>query len=395
MRFTDRAAAGRHLAERLTRFRNEDPVVAGLPRGGVPVAFAVARALHAPLDVIVVRKLGLPWQPEVAFGALGEGAVRVVDEDLVRRTRLTPEQVEAVTEAEREVLRRRVARLRAGRARIPLAGRTVLVVDDGVATGATARAACLVAKAQGAARVIFAAPVAAPSAVADLAGSADEVVCPVTPKGFRAVGQWYRDFRPTSDDDVEELLRRSCQGDANRLPRGTAATAKSSTATKSRRTTMTDTIHRRTPPQGLVNAVNPLVRAMAASPLHRLLDTSVLVLHLTGRRTGRHYDVPVGFADLGDALLVVTQHRWRANLRDVTKVLVTHEGRTRVMRAQLTEDPAEVAGQLGKAIARLGRKDAQRRFGLSLPVDHEPDADELESAVREFSLATITLCESD
>ncbi|MBE1493920.1 hypothetical protein H4696_001020 [Amycolatopsis lexingtonensis] len=154
---------------------------------------------------------------------------------------------------------------------------------------------------------------------------------------------------------------------------------------------MSDTITRRIPPQRLITAVNPLVRAIAGSSLHRLLDASVLVLHLTGRRTGRQYDIPVGFADLGDALLVVTQHRWRANLRDATEVTVTHRGRTRKMRARLEEEPSTVAGRLGEAIVRLGRTDAQRRFGLTLPDHRDPDPAELEAAVREFSLATITL----
>ncbi|WIY00526.1 phosphoribosyltransferase [Amycolatopsis mongoliensis] len=211
MRFADRADAGRRLARRLDDFPAGNAVVVGLPRGGVPVAFVVARALHAPLDVIVVRKLGLPWQPELALGALGEDDVRVVDEDLVRRTGVTAAELEAVTRAESAELRRRVARFRAGRERVPLAGRTVVVVDDGVATGATARAACRVARAQGAARVVLAVPVCAPSALHALAAVADEVVCLWAPAGFRAVGQWYRDFRQTSDEEVTDLLRRAAE----------------------------------------------------------------------------------------------------------------------------------------------------------------------------------------
>ncbi|MFG1643520.1 nitroreductase/quinone reductase family protein [Amycolatopsis sp. NPDC049252] len=158
---------------------------------------------------------------------------------------------------------------------------------------------------------------------------------------------------------------------------------------------MSDTISRRIPPQRLITAMNPLVRAIAGSPLHRLLGTSVLVLHVTGRRTGRHYDIPVGFADLGDTLLVVTRHRWRVNLRGTTAVSVTHRGHTRRMHAQLTEDPAAVAVRLGEAITRLGRKNAQRRFGLALPDDRDPGPAELEAAIREYSLATITLRDDD
>ncbi|MEU0535777.1 nitroreductase/quinone reductase family protein [Amycolatopsis tolypomycina] len=154
---------------------------------------------------------------------------------------------------------------------------------------------------------------------------------------------------------------------------------------------MSDTITRRIPPQRLITAVNPLVRAIAGSRLHRLLDASVLILHLTGRRTGRHYDIPVGYADLGDALLIVTQHRWRANLRDTTEVTVTRQGFTQQMHAQLEEKPSTVASRLSKAIVQLGRTDAQRRFGLALPAHRNPDPAELEAVVREYFLATITL----
>ncbi|MGW4060806.1 nitroreductase/quinone reductase family protein [Amycolatopsis sp. NPDC004747] len=154
---------------------------------------------------------------------------------------------------------------------------------------------------------------------------------------------------------------------------------------------MSDTITRRIPPQRLITAMNSLVRAIAGSRLHRLLDANVLILHLTGRRTGRHYDIPVGFADLDDALLIVTQHGWRANLRDSTEVTVTHRGFTQQMHAELEEEPSTVAGQLSKAIAQLGRTDAQRRFGLTLPAHRDPDPAELEAVVREYSLATITL----
>jgi len=169
----------------------------------------VANALHAPLDVIVVRKLGLPRQPEFALGAIGEDDVRVLDDNLVEHTGVTAPQLAAVDDRERAELHRRVTRYRAGRNRLPLRGRTVLIVDDGIATGATARAACRVARAQGAARVVLAVPVCAPSAITTLAADADDVVCLQAPRGFRAVGQWYRDFRPTSDDEVAALLRQA------------------------------------------------------------------------------------------------------------------------------------------------------------------------------------------
>src|SRR5689334_22147047 len=154
MTFTDRADAGRQLGKALLAYRDQEVVVLGLPRGGVPVAYQVARALDAPLDVIVVRKLGLPYQPELAMGAIGEGGVRVVNDDVVRIAGVAPADVDAVETVERAELDRRVRRLRPHRTRQPLLGRTAIIVDDGVATGATARAACRVARAQGATKVV-------------------------------------------------------------------------------------------------------------------------------------------------------------------------------------------------------------------------------------------------
>jgi putative phosphoribosyl transferase len=211
MPFIDRTEAGRRLARRLESLPAEDLVVLGLPRGGVPVAFEVARALAAPLDVIVVRKLGVPYQPELAVGAIGEGDVRVVNEQVRRDAQVTAAELDAVERSERAELARRVARFRAGGDRVPLAGRIALIVDDGVATGSTARAACQVARAQGAARVIVAVPVGAADALTALREDADEVVCLETPRWFAAVGQWYRHFPQISDREVTELLRRAAQ----------------------------------------------------------------------------------------------------------------------------------------------------------------------------------------
>lgn len=209
MLFRDRIDAGRRLAERLEPLRGEDTVVLGLPRGGVPVAFEVARALDAPLDVIVVRKLGLPYQPELALGAIGEGDVLVLNDEVMRHVHMSAEDLVEAEHAERAELLRRVEKFRGPRERIALTGRTALIVDDGVATGSTARAACQVARAQGADRVILAVPVGAGDSIRSLRRDADDVVCLEEPARFMAVGQWYRDFRQTSDGEVTALLDRA------------------------------------------------------------------------------------------------------------------------------------------------------------------------------------------
>ncbi|MFI5525305.1 phosphoribosyltransferase family protein [Streptomyces platensis] len=212
MLFTDRADAGHRLAEALQHLEGEEPVVLGLPRGGVPVAFHVARALNAPLDVIVVRKLGVPYQRELGFGAIGEGGVRVISDDIVRRGRLEQADLASVEHAEAAELARQAERFRAGRPRLSLEGRTAIVVDDGIATGATAAAACQVVRAQGAARVVLAVPVAPPDAAERLRTAADEFVCLSTPFAFSAVGEWYRDFSQTPDDEVVALLAQAAAG---------------------------------------------------------------------------------------------------------------------------------------------------------------------------------------
>ncbi|MBE3012173.1 phosphoribosyltransferase [Microbispora sp. NEAU-D428] len=206
--FVDRRDAGLRLGERLRGLPwTEDAVVLGLPRGGVPVAFQVARALGAPLDVIVVRKLGVPYQPELGFGAIGEGGVRVLNPDVVRLANITRAEMAEVERRERAELERRARRFRGGREPVDLAGRTVIVVDDGIATGGTARAACQVARAHGASRVVLAVPVGAPETIASLRRDADEVVCLDTPDHFYAIGAWYDDFTQASDEDVVECLR--------------------------------------------------------------------------------------------------------------------------------------------------------------------------------------------
>jgi putative phosphoribosyl transferase len=211
--FCDRVDAGRHLADvvRGAGIDGGGHVVLGLPRGGVPVAEEVRRALGAPLDVIVVRKLGVPFQPELAMGAIGEDGVRVENEGVVESIPLSAHDVDAVEQAERVELERRARLYRGDRRRLDLHGRGVVIVDDGIATGSSARAACQVARALGASRLVLAVPVAPKAAFASLDDVCDALLCVATPEPFHAVGEWYDDFGPTTDDEVIEVLRRSAQ----------------------------------------------------------------------------------------------------------------------------------------------------------------------------------------
>jgi len=210
--FDDRTEAGRQLGSRMDFLRGRDVVVLGLPRGGVPVAFEVAEALHAPLDVLLVRKLGVPFRPELAFGAIGEGGVRVISDDVVREARLSDRQIAAVETMQWDELQRRSERFRAGHPRISLRGRVAVIVDDGIATGATARAACQVARAQGASRVVLAVPIGPPDTARRFATCADDVVCLLKPESYFAVGQGYRNFTQTTDGEVVALLDRARRG---------------------------------------------------------------------------------------------------------------------------------------------------------------------------------------
>ena len=208
MVFVNRAAAGRELAEQLRDLAGPDLVVLGLPRGGVPVAYEVARSLGgAPLDVIVVRKVGVPFQPELAMGAVGEGGVRVVNERVCRSAQVGPDEFAAAADREQAEVDRRALRFRADRPPLPLAGRVAVVVDDGIATGSTARAACQVARAQGAARVVLAVPVGPRGTPERMRDVADGVVCLRRPWAFGSVGQWYLDFGQISDAEVVALLQ--------------------------------------------------------------------------------------------------------------------------------------------------------------------------------------------
>lgn len=209
--FPDRRSAGRALGAALDHLRGEDVVVLGLPRGGVPVADEVARRLGAPLDAVVVRKIGLPGQPELAMGAVGEGGVVVRNDGLLRRTGTDEQAFAEVVAREQAEVERRGTRLRQGRAPRQVRGRTAVVVDDGLATGSTARAAVQVLRAAGARRIVLAVPVAPADALGGLRHDADEVVAVLAPHHFRSVSTWYRDFSPTSEQEVVSLLHAGSQ----------------------------------------------------------------------------------------------------------------------------------------------------------------------------------------
>lgn len=206
-RFRNRIDAGRQLAAALAKYANRPGVIVlGLPRGGIPVAAEVARALHVPLDVFVVRKLGVPGHEEYAMGAIASGGVRLLDRRTVAAAGLTPAQVESVTAAERAELERRERSYRGDRPFPELTRRTVILVDDGLATGASMRAAIEALRQERPARIVVAVPVAAPETCHAFRHVADEIVCAATPEPFYAVGRWYDDFSQTTDQEVHELL---------------------------------------------------------------------------------------------------------------------------------------------------------------------------------------------
>jgi putative phosphoribosyl transferase len=210
VRFRDRFHAGQILAERLQSVSGDpDLLVLALPRGGVPVAYEVARRLHAPLDVFVVRKLGVPGHEELAMGAIASGGVRVLDNATVKALGITPEEVEAITQRELHELERQERAFRDGRPAPAVAGKTVVLVDDGLATGATMRAAALALRSRNVKRLIVAVPVASAQTCREFQNEVNEVVCLLTPEPFYAVGLWYEDFSQVSDEEVRRLLERA------------------------------------------------------------------------------------------------------------------------------------------------------------------------------------------
>lgn len=211
--FKDRAEGGRFLAQKLSQYANDpNVVVLGLPRGGVPVAYEVARALNAPLDVFVVRKLGLPEFEECAMGAIASGGMRVLDEELISRLKIPRDLVDEITAIEFTELERRERLYRGTRTPVNVTGRTVIIVDDGLATGSTMRAAVRALRKKNPQKIVVAVPVGARDTCKSFTNEVDTVaVCATTPEPFRAVGLWYRDFSQTTDEEVQQLLRKAEQ----------------------------------------------------------------------------------------------------------------------------------------------------------------------------------------
>jgi putative phosphoribosyl transferase len=208
--FHDRTEAGKLLAKQLTAYANRDDVlVLALPRGGVPVAFEVARALHAPLDVIIVRKLGVPGQEELAMGAIATGGVRILNKDVVQFLDIPDEIIDKIAENEQKELERRERLYRGDRPVYAVQGRTIILVDDGIATGATMHAAVAALKQRQPTRIIIAVPTAAPSTCDEFEAEVDELVCLIRPEPFIAVGYWYKQFSQTSDEEVRSMLEQA------------------------------------------------------------------------------------------------------------------------------------------------------------------------------------------
>jgi len=217
--FVNRREAGEDLATKLTTYANRpDVLVLALPRGGVPVGFSVARALHVPLDVFLVRKLGVPGHEELAMGAVASGGVRVLNSDVVAILRIPASLIDTIASRELQEIERRERHYRARRPAVEVQGRTLILVDDGLATGATMRAAVTALRQRHPARVIVAVPIAAPETCAELGTEVDEIVCARTPEPFYAVGLWYDDFTQVSDEEVRDLLMAAARGHDTAAP---------------------------------------------------------------------------------------------------------------------------------------------------------------------------------
>jgi putative phosphoribosyl transferase len=357
--FVDRVDAGRQLARQLEHLRGQDVVVLGLPRGGVPVAYEVAEHLEAPLDVVVVRKLGLPFQPEVAMGAIGEGGVRVLDQSLIARAGVTPRELEDVERCERATLEDRVARLRRGRTRVDLHGRVAVIVDDGLATGSTARVACEVVRRHGAAHVVLAVPVAPRDSLRHLQGP-DEIVCVSAPGAFLAVGHHYRDFTPTTDDEVAVLLDRAARRAAARLTAAEEPDCDEDVMIPVRAATLSGHLYLPEPARGVVvfahgsgsSRHSPRNRFVASVLRRAGLGTLLLDLLTPAEETDRTnvFDISL----LAGRLVEVTN--WLSRRRDAAGARIGYFGASTGAGAALWA-AAEQGQRISAVVSRGGRPD--------------------------------------
>ncbi len=379
--FKDRRDAGRRLAEQLEQFRGERPVVVGIPRGGVPVAAEVARALGAPLDVAVVRKVGAPQNPEFAIGALAEGGVHVLSQQVVRDTGLSDAALRTLIEGVERELDERIERCRGARVPVEIAGRTVILVDDGLATGRSALAAVISLRKRGARRVILAVPVAAPASVEALRAEADEVVCVEMPADLWAVGLWYEDFSPTSDEEVATLLAENAATVANAAAQ---AAADASAPGASRPAGAVDIIVREVaihggpgvslagelrvpqPAQGVVafahgsgsSRLSPRNRAVAQALNEAGFATLLFDLLSTEEERDRTnvFDIPL----LASRLALAST--WLGEQREVAALPLGYFGASTGAAAALTA-AAELGDRVGAVVSRGGRPDLARDLG--------------------------------
>ena len=355
MIFADRDDAGRQLAERLERRRGQPAVVLGLPRGGVPVAAQIARSLRLPLDVLIVRKIGVPFQPELAMGAVGEDGLRVSDPYIVQAAGIEPREFAAAEARELATVQARAAHYRSHRQREPLTGRVAVVVDDGIATGSTARAACQIARAHGAARVVIAVPVAPPGWEARIGADADEFVCVDTPTYFYAIGQFYADFSQTSDDEVIACLDAAADAAQGAADGGRSAEAEDD-------------------PPGQDAEVQPVAgQVELAGHLSVPENAAAVVLFAHGSGSSRHsprnrYVANVlnqaGLGTLLLDLLTPTEEADRANVFDVE-----------LLARRLADVTCWLRGQPSAAHAAVGYFGASTGAAAALWAAGEPEAD--------------------